>query len=339
MNETQKQIIIQLVYTYAQKANIDNPDEIIHTIHRLCSMDINDSIDAILVSLDELLSRGLIVQEDIFSNVDSIISLNPKKYTSVNDLIKRLNWIKEMNLEHPSMPLTENHQLIIEAFDKFNELLGENFDCYYTGGLMGYLATGHQLERYHSDLDLFINEKQLIALKQLVDANPDFDFISNMAQKEVNGHEYHIVYQGTPISIGLFLFERQPDNSITTKEYYFENHNVNGKLFVDEHHFSKEYTEMSFANQVREHNGLPYKMMSLESIYNSKKNSRPKDRYDAQIIKDNVDMLIDYKLDIERKNNFDITCKSTTQSVIQTIEQLMQEQQSISHQEISTNKK
>ena len=41
-------------------------------------------------------------------------------------------------------------------FDKFNEWIQGKFDCYYTGELMGYLATVHELERYHGDLDLFI---------------------------------------------------------------------------------------------------------------------------------------------------------------------------------------
>ena len=201
MNELQKQTITKLVYTFAQKAKINNLNEIIDTINRLCSMNINDSIDAILVSLNDLLNRKLITQEDIFSNVDSIIMLNNEKYKSTSDLIERLNWIKNMNMEHPSMSLTENHQLVIETFDKFNELLNGNFDCYYTGGLMGYLAINHQLERYHGDLDLFINEQQLIALKELVDSSQDFDFVSNMDHKEVNGHEYKIVYNllHTPI--------------------------------------------------------------------------------------------------------------------------------------------
>ncbi len=320
MNEKQKQIITKLVYTYAEKANINNQDEINNTIHSLCSMNINDSIDAILVSISDLLNRRMITKEDAFSKVDDIISLNPEKYPSEKDLIDRINWIKQMNLEHPATPLTENHQLVIETFDKFNELLGESFDCYYTGGLMGYLATGHDLERYHGDLDLFINEQQLDTLKKLVDDNENFTFVSNMEHKEVHGHEYKIVYKNTPMSIGLLLFERQPDNSITTKEYYFENQYDIDNLLVDEHHYSNKYTEMAFSNQVRVHNGIPYKMMSLESIYNAKKNSRPKDRYDAQIIKDNVDMMIEHKIDIEGQNNFDVRHKPVTGSVIQTIE-------------------
>ena len=170
MNEFQKETVTNLVYTFAQRANIANQDQIYDTIKKLCSMNISDSIDTILVSLNDLLNRKMITKEDIFANVESIIKLNPEQYTSVNDLIARLNWIKGMNMEHPNMP-------------------------YYTGGLMGYLATNHVLERYHGDLDLFINEQQLITLKDLIDSSADFEFISNMAHKEVNGHEYKIVYK------------------------------------------------------------------------------------------------------------------------------------------------
>ncbi len=338
MSEFQKEIITKLVYTFAQRANITNQNQIYDTINKLCSMNISDSIDAILISLNDLLNRKMITEEDIFTNVESIINLNPEQYTSVNDLIARLNWIKGMNMEHPNMPLTENHQLVIDVFDEFNALIEGRFDCYYTGGLMGYLATNHVLERYHGDLDLFINEQQLIALKDLIDSSTDFEFVSNMDHKEVNGHEYKIIYKGTPMSIGLFFFERQPDNSITTKEYYFENQNGSEQLFVDEHHLSKDYTDMSFSNLVRYHNGSPYKMMSLESIYNSKKNSRPKDRYDARIIKNDVDMMIDYKLDVERKNNFTVNHKAISKSIVHRVEEIMQKQKNNDYNETSVKK-
>ena len=184
MNEIQRKTIADLVYKFAKKAKVTNQDVIYETINRLCSMSINDSIDAILISLNDLLARNMITQEDIFANIESILQLNPNDYTSIKDLIDRLNWIKEMNMEHPSMSLTENHQLIIETFDKFNELIRNNFDCYYTGGLMGYLAINYKLERYHGDLDLFINEQQLMLLKELVDSSSDFNFVSNMNHKE-----------------------------------------------------------------------------------------------------------------------------------------------------------
>lgn len=327
MTELQIETIKKIVYTFGNKANITNTNALNGLINELLSMNINDSTDRILVSLNDLVIRKAITVQDVFDNVDMLVKLNPEKYQSAEDLIQRLNWIKGMNMEHPQMPLTQNHELVIEAFDKFNELIQGKFDCYYTGGLMGYLATGHELERYHGDLDLFINEEQLIALKELVDSSCDFKFVSNMDHKEINGHEYKITYCDTPMSVGLFLFERKNDMSITTKEYYYENQDVNGELLVDEHHFSPEYTEMCFSNQVREHNGSTYQMMSLESIYNSKKNSRPKDRYDASIIKDKVDMFIDYKIDVGKRDNFDVIHKKVDNTIIQDIEQVLQQQE------------
>lgn len=331
MTDLQIEMIKKIVYTFGGKANIDDINILNRMIDELISMNINDSIDRVLVSLNDLVTRKAITVQDVFDNVEMLVKLNPEKYHNSEDLIQRLNWIKGMNMEHPQMPLTKNHELVVEAFDKFNELIQGKFDCFYTGGLMGYLATNHELERYHGDLDLFINEEQLITLKELVDLSEEFKFVSNMDHKETNGHEYKITYKDTPMSVGLFLFERQSDMSITTKEYYFENQNVNGELFVDEHHFTKEYTEMCFSNQVRMHNGATYQMMSLESIYNSKKNSRPKDRYDASIIKDYVDMMVDYKIDIGKRDNYDEMHKKANNNIISEIEQLMQQEQEHKH--------
>ncbi len=321
MDQDKNRLITELVYTFSKMANISDKNEIDNIINRLCYMNIDDAIDNILILLNDLYQRKIINLDDIYSETGNIIKLNPEKYRSVDDLIGRLNWIKGMNMECTKMSLDENHRLVIETFDRFNELISGKFDCYYTGGLMGYLATNHKLERYHGDLDLFINEQQLALLKELVDSSSDFEFVSNMDYKEEHGHEYMIVCKGTPMSIGLFLFERQDDNSITTKEYYYEGEDTNRQLFVDEHHYSKSYTDMSFSNLVRYHNGISYRMMSLESIYNAKKNARPKDRHDAEVIKNNVDMMIDYKLDVERKNNFNVDHKLLSSSVIQTIEQ------------------
>lgn len=324
MNNVQKETIAKLVYIFCQKSNISDKNRINNIIDRLCNMNVNDAIDNILVSLNNLLQKGIVTQQEIFENLGMVVTLCPNQYPSISDLINRLSWLKNMNMEHPEMPLTENHILVMEIFDKFNKLLGGRFDCYYTGGLMGYLATNHKLERYHSDIDLFINEQQLPALKELIEMHPDFEFISNMDSKGVNGHEYQIVYKNTPISIGLFLFERKPDHSITTKEYYFEKQSDEKVLFVDEHHLSKAYTDLIFSETVRYKNGFHYKMVSLEAIYNLKKNSRPKDQYDANIIKNSVDMLIDYKIDIEKRNNYDIRHNLAPQCVINEIEPLIQ---------------
>ncbi len=319
MSEIQKEQIKKIVYTFAKLANVNDENICNDLINRLSVMNEEDVIDYLVVALSDLSENGQIKAEDIFSNIDLITSLS-KKYSSKEDLITRLNWLKSMNMTHPQMPLSENHKLVIEAFDKFNQIIGTNFDSYYTGGLMGYLATSHPLERYHGDLDLFINEEQLEALYEIVMQSGDFEFISNMDHKEENGHEFKIQYKGTPMSIGLFLFERKPNNEIVIKEYYHLNNNPSEELLVNEQHLSPEYAQMIFANNIRNHNGIPYRMQSLESIYNSKKHSRPKDRYDATIIKDSIDLMIDYQLDTQKQNNYDVKRKDANDSIVALME-------------------
>lgn len=178
--------IHNVVYQFANMAGIKDKKMCDDLICRLSIIDINDAIDTILVSLNSLLNRKVLTAEQIVSNASLILALNPEKYKTTEDLIKRLEWIKSINMEYPQMSLSENHKLVIEAFDKFNGLIGTKFDSFYTGGLMGYLATEHPLERYHGDLDLFINENQLMSLYELIEQNEDFRFVSNMDHKEEN---------------------------------------------------------------------------------------------------------------------------------------------------------
>lgn len=320
MSELQKEQIKKVVYTFATLSNINDKQLCDNLVNRLISMKIDDVMDYLIVSLSDLVSKGALKQDDVFSNANLLISISPEIYSSTDDLMKRLNWLKSMNMEHPQMPLSENHKLVIETFDKFNQIIGTSFDTYYTGGLMGYLAIDHPLERYHGDLDLFINEEQLESLYELVSQNEEFEFISNMDHKEQNGHEFKVQYKDTPMSIGLFLFERKPDDEIVIKEYYHSNSNPNEELLVNEQHLAPEYAKLIFSNQIKQHNGIPYRMQSLESIYNSKKNSRPKDRYDASIIKDSVDLLVDYNLDTKKQGNYDVKRKNADISVVAEIE-------------------
>lgn len=319
MSEIQKEQIKKIVHTFTKLANVNNENICNDLINRLSVMNEEDVIDYLVVALSDLAEKGQVKADDIFSNIGLITSLS-EKYSSKDDLMTRLNWLKSMNMTHPQMPLSENHKLVIEAFDKFNQIIGTNFDSYYTGGLMGYLATSHPLERYHGDLDLFINEEQLEALYEIVMQSEDFEFISNMDHKEENGHEFKIQYKGAPMSIGLFLFERKPNNEIVIKEYYHLNNNPSEELLVNEQHLSPEYAQMIFANDIRNHNGIPYRMQSLESIYNSKKNSRPKDRYDATIIKDSINLMIDYQLDTQKQNNYDVKRKDANDSIVALME-------------------
>lgn len=320
-NQTSK--ISEIVDKFAALSGIQDKQVCEDLISKLSKLNINDSIDSILVSLKDMLERGVLTVEQIISNADLIISLNPDKYKSFDDLINRLKWIESMNMEHPQMPLTENHKLVVKAFDKFNELVGTQFDSFYTGGLMGYLATNHELERYHGDLDLFINEEQLPLLYSIVQQSKDFEFVSNLEHKAQSGHEFKINYKGTEMSIGLFLFSRLPNNEVVLKDYYQDKNN---ELVVNESHLSGRYASMLFPTTPREHNGFAYKMQSLEGIYYSKKGSRPKDEYDAKIIESYVDMEIVSRLDNEKQDNYTTQNRAYDSNVVAQLDKTIRNQ-------------
>ena len=89
---------------------------------------------------------------------------------------------------------------------------------------------------------------------------------------------------------------------------------------MDEHHLTPTFTSIMLDENTHEHNGIPFRMQSLESIYDAKKDGRPKDRYDADIIRDRVDMDVVKKYDEEKQFNYDINGVIASGSVVDRME-------------------
>ncbi len=310
MTKMHKQIE-KIVHTFTQLAQVNDENFCTKLTKHLCAMNQNDVVDYLIVVLNDLIEQDCLKITDVLSHLKLITDLS-SQYSTPEDLVKRLHWLKAMNLTHKKMPLTENHQLALEAFDKLNQILGTDFDAYHTGGFICYLHTNHVLERYHSDLDLFINEVQLPALFEQLKTNPEFVFSSNLNNKTNNGHEFKINYKNRPISIGLFLFERKPNNEIILKSYYHANNDPHDELLVDEKHLLPRYAKLTFPDTVYWRYQVPYRMQSLESIYLSKQGSRPKDQHDANIIHDHIDMKTIRALQNLQEYNYTVTGKKAT---------------------------
>lgn len=183
--------------------------------------------------------------------------------------------------------LTNNHQEIYEIFNQFNKLISDHeIDYYYTGGIMIYIVNNISLKRYHSDLDILINEKSLRKLFNVIRDNPDFRVFNNLKTKRKGGHEFKILYKNYQVSIGLILFERTIDNKIIKKEYYYdEKNNLNE---ISEIH-SKENIALQFDDKIKIYNNIPYKCVTLESIYINKLENREKDLVDKKILENKID--------------------------------------------------
>lgn len=243
------------------------------------------------------------------------------------DSSSKIKCIKSMNLENKKMSLLNNHKAIMMIFDAINKVLNNEFDCYYTGGPVLFINNNDKLERYHNDLDLFVNENQLIELKDRINSTSCFKFKSNMSKKGVNGHEYKIVCNDFPISVGLFLFERAKNGGITTKKYYYDDLIKMEQLYVDERHFNQAFSQLVFNNETFMHNNYPYKMVRPEYIFYSKthlKPAREKDCYDIKYIENKIDLNLVNAINTEKQKKKDVIHKKIDQSVIIDLEDLLQ---------------
>ena len=182
-----------------------------------------------------------------------------------------------------------NHKLILELFDNFNKLLSDNnIDHYYTSGILPYVLTGHELVRYHHDLDVFINMEDLPKLESIC-PEYDFEFKRQLGDRDdgTMRRTLKTYYKELDIPITLFMFVRERDGSITQKDYYFTEE---GELYVEDMYNSKDCAELSFSETKNYHNEIPYKSISFEALYLSKISmNRPKDIEDCKIMKDYVD--------------------------------------------------
>lgn len=313
-----KKAIRDLVYKMAEIAKLNDQEMIENAVEKLSNMSPSDVIDKSVVYMAKLARKEIATMDEIKSVSPFVTALNGEKYKTMDDLLTRYNWIRSMNMEYCEMPLTENHQLVLEAFDSFNAMIGTNLDCFYTGGLMAYLATGQPLERYHGDLDLFIDEKELPKLYKYIRNNPNFQLISHLSEKEENGHEFSINYKGSPMSIGLFLFDRKKTGEVVQKSYYYPQQNRENGLSVTEHHLSQEFARDKFDETIHSHGGHEYRAESLESIYSEKKDLRPKDRYDAKVISDHYDLDMSKvaRIEAERQSGYEIKGKSAEHSIV-----------------------
>ena len=315
MKKENQKVLDRIAYTYTKLANFTNEEAIKNRLEQLYNLEEDDVIDKVLITIYDFVSRGKIDKEVAIEYLDMVCGLNKDKYPKKEDLWNRLYFLRSMNLIYTDMPLKENHKLVVEAFDAFNSLIGTDFDAYYTGGMMGYLAAEKDLVRYHSDLDLLISEDELEKLKKLVDESEDFEFISCMRDKDNTGHEYVIRYKDTRMCIGLFLFERKNEGMVRNSYYY-----KGDKLLVDREYIPEEYVNLTYVDKIYSHNDIPFKMVSLESIYSVKRNGRVKDQYDAEIIKDNVDMEIVGSIEESSKDIRRVDGIDASKSIVSKIE-------------------
>ena len=276
------------IYNPKNKEKINN-SQIEEFVNQFSKLDDELLMDSLIFSLANWVKKGIISENDVYTNSKLILDIYPEKFKTFDDLKVRYEYLRGLWLREDNMnkdykeKIKENHKKVIEVFDNFNKLIcnlvGNWLDYFYTWWLVAYFWTNTELERYHTDIDIYLNEDDLEKLKTFIENNKDswFKFIDNLKNKWPNGHEYMIKFWNNSVPIWIFLFKRFEDWKVNRIEYIY-----NEKWEIEK--VSKYPIDIE--TEVWSFNGTMYRRQSLKSVYDSKKGlPRSKDKHDAKIIK------------------------------------------------------
>lgn len=226
-------------------------------------------------------------KKHIFSLLDYFYN----KYTGYAET--RLEWIIEAKKSSEDIILSSHHLELKNYFIKVSKMLNENnIDYFHASGFMGYLLTDNPLERYHHDIDLYINFQDLEKLSKIFN-DDEFVFVHTFEEssKGIYRHGYKIENKFIDIPIWLSFYERNNDNSMYICEYY---ENDNGQLFTKKNYNSQKCCKLSLIEKTIFDTNID--SLSIEAIYQSKGTKRKKDIYDRNILepyinKENVEEI------------------------------------------------
>lgn len=222
---------------------------------------------------------------------------------NVDYLHNRYLWLVNMAIDPNYCHLEENHALVYSIFDEYNKMLNENnIEYYYTSGILAYLLANKDLERYHHDLDIFINMEHLEKLEQIC-GNYNFSFKRKIGDrgdgtKRVMLKMYYKNIIDIPITVFMYLKEK--DGSITQKDYFIDENN---RKLVEYIHNSPTISKLSFSELPKFHNNIQYYSITPEALFLCKVGNRPKDIYDCKIFSHIIDNEKLKELKMAFKNN------------------------------------
>ena len=237
------------------------------------------------------------------SKIEKLNIIASEYNITIGNLFKRYKWLKDMKIDPNKIHLEENHYKIYKIFDECNKMLNENnIEYYYTSGILAYLMVDRELERYHHDLDVFVNMEDLEKLEQVC-SDYKFSFERKIGDrgdgtKRVMLKMYYDDKIDIPITV--FMYIRKKDNSIIQKDYFIDE---NGQNVVEYIYNSPLISELSFSNCPNFHNGIKYYSITPEALFLCKSGNRPKDIYDCAVFKHIIDINKLKKLEESFKSN------------------------------------
>lgn len=234
---------------------------------------------------------------------ERILNVLDKYYQKGNFYsINRIDWLNDLRNYEGKIQLENHHKNLLIYFNLLNKILNDNkIDYFHASGFLCCLLVDRPLERYHHDIDLYVNIEDIDKIKNIFNNNV-FELIHTCEKNDKNilRHGYKIESSIYSVPIWLSFYKRLIDGSIYIQEYY---QNTDGTCFTKENYNSPLCCELSLVKHFC-HN-IPFTSLSLEALYVSKSNNRKKDIFDCNIIKNFVNHNNIEKLEEELCNIWD----------------------------------
>lgn len=218
--------------------------------------------------------------------------------------INRIDWLNDLRHHEGTFQLEMHHKTLLSYFNLLNKILNDNkIDYFHASGFLCCLLVDRPLERYHHDIDLYVNIEDMNKIKNVFN-NGDFELIHTCEKndKGILRHGYKIESSLYNIPIWLSFYKKLNDGTIYMQEYY---QNMDGTCFTKENYNSPLCCKLSLIKH--EYNNISFPSLSLEALYVSKSDNRKKDIFDCNIIKNFVDYNKTEKLKEELCNHWDKT--------------------------------
>lgn len=177
------------------------------------------------------------------------------------------------------------------------------------------LEHGTPLFRYHGDIDFMVAEKDIEKVREALKGT-DYDFSDDRFKNQKTfseevGHtqgEHEVIanHKENEFHLGFFLFRREPDQSMTIREYFMQERENGEKVpMVLERNCPKELVDLEYTVEETEFAGTRFRTSTPESVYAKKMYTRhEKDMLDIEALKDKVD-----ESKIEEANKYKTTLK------------------------------
>ena len=244
---------------------------------------LKDYLDNVL-----LLINNLLIEKDISTNkyAELLVLMDGFYQKDSGYSNNRIEWLQELKSHSSDETMSAHHLNLLSYVDFINyKLNSSGVDYFHSSGFMGYVLLNKPLERFHHDMDLYINIKDIEKVQEIFsDYDFEFEYTYEKTKDGNYRHGFKINNKIIDIPIWLSFYRRNKDGSMYVEEYY-EDENKNP--FTKRNYNSKECCLLSLTEGI--HNSILYQSISLDALYVSKDTKRKKDIFDRKIMEPYVD--------------------------------------------------